>query len=413
MATRRLSSNRTRHPLSGPSREHSSGLRRLLRTTRRRFIPLVAIVSGGIFLITATTVLWWSKDLPDPQNIGSRQIVESTKIFDRTNTHLLYEIGDVRRTRISLDNSAPFLKQATIAAEDDQFYKHHGLDINGILRALFVNLTGGNLQGGSTITQQLIKNSILTPERTLRRKAKEAVLALELEQRFSKDQILEMYLNEIPYGSQTYGIEAASKTFFGRAASEVSLSQAAILAALPKAPTYYSPYGSHFEDLKKRQERILTRMSNLGMISPAEAEDAKQEELHFQPRTENINAPHFVFYIKEILDEEYGERVVEQGGLIVTTTLDMRLQTIAEESLKSHQDTINNLGASNAALAAVDPKTGDILAMVGSIDYFNEEIDGNVNVAIRHRSPGSSGLSLFFSLCRSRQASTAFSQRPN
>lgn len=355
------------------------------------YLVNASLLGGGLALLTtAGIVLWWSRDLPDPQKIEARQIAQSTKIFDRTGTHLLYEIGEVHRTAIPFDRISSFVKQATLAAEDDQFYQHYGLDALGILRAVFVNLRGGSLQGGSTITQQLIKNSILTPERTLRRKVKEAVLALELEQRFSKDEILSMYLNEIPYGSQTYGVEAAAQAFFGKPAADVTLAEAAILAALPRAPSYYSPYGSHFEDLKRRQEHILERMASLNMLSQEQATAARQEELHFQPRAEAIRAPHFVFYVKEQVDSEYGERVVEQGGLKITTTLDMRLQKIAEEELLKRQEALKSLGASNAALVAIDPKTGDILAMVGSIDYFNEEIDGNVNVTVRHRSPGSS-----------------------
>ena len=356
-----------------------------------RLVPILLTLAGALFLFSAGTVLWWSKDLPNPQNIDDRRVTESTKIFDRTGEHLLYEIGDVHRTTVSLDVISRHLRQATLAAEDDQFYEHHGLDFFGIARGLVLKpLTGKRVQGGSTITQQLIKNSILTSERTVRRKVKEAVLAIELEQRFSKDQIFEMYLNDIPYGSQAYGVEAAALTFFGVPASEVTLGQAAILSSLPKAPTYYSPYGSHFEDLKSRQENTLQRMVELDMVSQEQADEAKAEELDFSIRRESIRAPHFVFYIKELLDEEYGDSIVGQGGLTITTTLDADLQTIAETALSDRQETLNGLGASNAALAAIDPRSGDIVAMVGSVDYFNEEIDGNVNVSIRHRSPGSS-----------------------
>lgn len=362
----------------------------IMHLLRRHLLTWTLTAGGAVLVMAASLVLWWSRDLPDPQNIDARRVAESTKIFDRTGKHLLYEIGEVHRTKVGLDRISLHLRQTTLAAEDDQFYEHYGLDLAGIARAVFINLTGGNLQGGSTITQQLIKNSILTPERTFQRKVKEAVLAVELEQRFSKDQILEMYLNDIPYGSQTYGVEAAAQTFFGRSAADLSLGQAAVLAALPKAPTYYSPYGSHFEDLRRRQEHILDRMVSLDMIRPDQAEQAKAEKLEFSPRRESILAPHFVFYVREQLDKEYGERVVEQGGLRVTTTLDVKLQTIAEEVLKNRQAALSKQGVSNASLVALDPKSGDILAMVGSIDYFNQDIDGNVNVAIRHRSPGSS-----------------------
>lgn len=346
--------------------------------------------TGILFLIGAGTVLWWSKDLPDPQNIRESRISESTKIYDSTGTHLLYEIGESRRTYVTLDRISPLIIKATLAAEDDQFYQHHGLDVFGILRALAVNIRGKSLQGGSTITQQLVKNSILSPERTIQRKTKEAVLALELEQRFTKDQIMEMYLNTIPYGNRSYGIEAAAHTFFGVSAQDVTLAQATTLAALPKAPTYYSPYGSHREDLKNRQEHIVSRMESLSMITDEEAERAKNDNPQFNPLQESIQAPHFVFYIKELLEQQYGERIVGEAGLKVTTTLDIRLQTIAEESLKKQQESLRRLGVSNAALVAINPGNGDILAMAGSVDYFNEEIDGNVNVTVRHRSPGSS-----------------------
>lgn len=362
---------------------------RWLVSPRIRYRALFVV--GLLFLWGAGTVLWWSRDLPDPQNIQESKFTESTKIFDSTGTHLLYEIGEARRTWTELDDISPYVTNATLAAEDDQFFNHHGIDIQGVLRGVILKpLTGARAQGGSTITQQLIKNSILTPERTIQRKVKEAVLALELEQRFSKNQILTMYLNAIPYGSRSYGVEAAAQTFFDTSAQDVSLAQAAIIASVANAPTYYSPYGSHYEDLKARQEHILTRMAQLGMISEAEATTAKQEKLTFQQATEAIEAPHFVFYVKEQLDEQYGEGVVDQGGLKVTTTLNIELQRIAEEVLQENATRLKGLGASNASLVAIDPRNGNILAMAGSLDYFNEEIDGNVNVAIRHRSPGSS-----------------------
>lgn len=358
---------------------------------KRQLIKWGLTAAGIIFLGSAGTLLWWSKDLPDPQNINQGRVTESTKIFDSTGEHVLYEIGEAKRTNVSLKQISSYVVQATLAAEDDQFYEHHGIAITGILRGIILKpLTGQRAQGGSTITQQLIKNSILSAERTLQRKVKEAVLAVELEQRFSKDEILEMYLNSIPYGSRAYGIEAAAQTFFGTSAANVSLAQATYLAALPQAPSYYSPYGSHIEDLKGRQEYILNRMASLKMITKEQAEAAKKEVVAFEPARENIQAPHFVFYVKELLEEEFGERIVEQGGLKVITTLDMRLQKLAEDTLKNRQDQLKKLGASNAALVAINPKNGHILTMAGSLDYFNEEIDGNVNVAVRHRSPGSS-----------------------
>ncbi len=359
--------------------------------SKRQLITWGLTAAGILFLGASGILLWWSKDLPDPQNINQGRVTESTKIFDSTGEHVLYEIGEAKRTNVGLKQISSYVVQATLAAEDDKFYEHHGIAITGILRGVILKpLTGQRAQGGSTITQQLIKNSFLTPERTASRKVKEIVLALELEQRFSKDEILEMYLNSIPYGSRTYGIEAAAQTFFGTSASNITLAQAAYLAALPQAPSYYSPYGSHIEDLKGRQEYILGRMASLKMITKEQAEAAKKEQVAFEPARESIQAPHFVFYVKELLEEEFGERVVEQGGLKVITTLDMRLQKLAEETLKNRQAQLKKLGASNGALVAIDPKNGHILSMAGSLDYFNEEIDGNVNIAIRHRSPGSS-----------------------
>lgn len=361
------------------------------RIFSKKAVPKLLTVAGVLLLFSAGTVLWWSRDLPDPSNIQKGPINESTKIYDSTGTNLLYEIGEAKRTYAKLPDISQYAVKATLAAEDDKFYEHHGISITGLIRGVVLKpFTGQRAQGGSTITQQLIKNSILSPERTLQRKVKEAVLALELEQRFSKDQILEMYLNAIPYGSRSYGIEAAAQTFFGASSHDLTIAQAATLAAMPQAPTRYSPYGSHVEDLKNRQEYIIGRMADLGMITKEEADQAKQEKLSFQPESENIKAPHFVFYIKELLEQEYGERVVGQGGLKVITTLDYNMQSIAEDTLKKYESQLNRNGASNASLVAINPKDGNILAMVGSADYFNKDIDGNVNVSIRERSPGSS-----------------------
>ncbi len=373
------------------NRHHHWGKTLLHTLFSRKAVPKILTGLGVLLLFSAATVLWWSRDLPDPGNIQQGPINESTKIYDATGEHLLYEIGEAKRTYVKLENMSSYVAKATLAAEDDKFYEHHGIAITGILRGTILKpLSGQRAQGGSTITQQLIKNSILSPERTIQRKVKEAVLAIELEQRFSKDEILEMYLNAIPYGSRSYGIEAAAQTFFGTSSQNLTIAQAATLAALVQAPTYYSPHGSHTDELKNRQEYIIGRMQSLGMITQEEADGAKAEKLSYVAASENIQAPHFVFYIKELLDKEYGERVVEQGGLKIITSLDMRLQLIAEETLKAYQDRLKSGGAENASLVSINPKNGDILAMVGSIDYFNEEIDGNVNVSIRLRSPGSS-----------------------
>jgi 1A family penicillin-binding protein len=353
----------------------------------RRFVVTIIVI--GV-LLGGGAVAWVAKDAPDPRNLYERHIVESTKIYDRTGTVLLYEIGDVRRTRVPLNEISPFARDATIAIEDRNFYRHRGLNFRGILRALFANVRGKSLQGGSSITQQLVKNAILTPERTLTRKIREAILAMELERRFSKDQILEMYLNEIPYGTNAYGVEAAARTYFGTSAKDLSLTQAALLSALPKAPTYYSPYGSRTDELFARQHSILDTMAREGHITKAQAEEAKQVQLTFTKRRDAITAPHFVFYVREQLENEYGETIVTQGGLKVITTLDASMQKAAEEAVTTQAPKNLKYNAHNAALVAINPKDGDILAMVGSVDYFDTDNDGNVNVAIRIRSPGSS-----------------------
>ncbi len=373
------------------NRHYHAGKEIFQRLFSRKAIPKILTALGVLLLVAAGTVLWWSRDLPDPSNIQEGTVHESTKIYDSTGKHLLYEIGEAKRTYVKLPDMSQYIVKATLAAEDDQFYNHGGIALTGLLRGIILKpLSGQRAQGGSTITQQLIKNSILSPERTIQRKVKEAVLALELEQRFSKDEILEMYLNAIPYGSRSYGVEAASQTFFGASSKDLTIAQSAALAALVQAPTRYSPYGSHLDDLKNRQHYIIGRMVDLKMITKEEGDAAKNEKLAFQAASENIQAPHFVFYIKELLDQEYGERVVEQGGLKIITSLDMRLQLIAEETLKNSKDRLKAGGAENGSLVAINPKTGDVLAMVGSVDYFSKEIDGNVNIAVRNRSPGSS-----------------------
>lgn len=348
-------------------------------------IGLVAIV--GLFL-------YFAKDLPSPGNISTRFVAESTKIYDRSGTHLLYEVhGEEKRTVIPFSEMPDVVKYATIALEDQDFYQHFGIKLSSIARALLRDLvTFDKAQGGSTITQQLIKNTLLSNEKSVARKVKEVILALELETKYSKDEILEMYLNEIPYGSNAYGIEAAAQTFFGKSARELGLDEAALIVALPQATTYYSPYGSHTEALSGRQTFVLRQMARLGYITDEQAEEAINADTLAKviPQKDIIAAPHFVMYIKDYLQEKYGDRAVEEGGYRVTTTLDWDKQTIAETAVRSGAEKNVRYKAKNAALVAIDPKTGQILAMVGSKDYFDTSIDGQVNVTIRERQPGSS-----------------------
>lgn len=347
-------------------------------------------VVGAIFFLIL--FIYIELTLPAPESIAVRKVTESTKIYDKTGEALLYDIhGEEKRTVIPWDQIPESAKKATLASEDADFYNHKGLDISGILRALLKDIRDLDLsQGGSTITQQLVKKTLLGDEKTLTRKIKEAILSIEVEKRFTKDEILWMYLNQIPYGSNAYGIEAASKTFFAKTASELTLNESAILASLIKAPSYYSPYGNHVEELTARKNALLERMSVLNLITVEEYEESINEEVEFRTRITDIQAPHFVIMVTEYLENKYGRDVVENGGLRVMTTLDADLQVAAEESVIKYAE-INKerYKASNAALVAIDPKTGEVLSLVGSADYFDIENEGNFNVTTARRQPGS------------------------
>ena len=290
------------------------------------------------------------------------------------------------------DQISQDIKDATVAIEDTGFYTHGGIQIKAIIRAVWANLTGSSFnQGGSTITQQVIKNSLLTSEKAISRKMKEWVLAVRLEKVMSKDEILSIYLNENPYGGSIYGVEEATQTFFGKKASEVTLAEAAYLGALPNAPTFYSPYGNNKNKLDERKNLVLQKMLENKFITETEYEKAKKEVVVFHQKISNsIKAPHFVDYVRQYLESRYGEKVVREDGLRIITTLDYKLQAKAEEVVKKYAlENKISYNAENAALVAIDPQTGEILTMVGSRDYFDKEIDGNFNVTLAHRQPGS------------------------
>lgn len=355
-------------------------------------IPIIIflILVGGIALLGLFA--WISKDLPNPDGIINRSVTVSTKIYDRKGETVLYDIhGNIKRTLIKMDNIPKHVINATLTAEDRNFYTHKGFSITGILRSVLKNIFTGSKVGGSTLTQQFVKNAILTNEKTYTRKIKEILISYRLENKFSKDQILNMYFNEIPYGSVIYGVEAASQSFFGKSAKDLTIAEGAILAAIPQAPTYYSPYGNNKDKLIARQRYIIDSMVELSHITQDQAEQAKNEKIIFKPLQDSIIAPHFVMYVKELLSEKYGEEFINQEGLKVYTTLDLDKQKIAEEAVKQGVETNSaKYGFTNASLVALDPKTGQIIAMVGSADYFNDKIDGQVNVALRPRQPGSS-----------------------
>ena len=362
----------------------------------RHTIKVAGFVAAAllIFSLRLIVIVASSVTIPDFSTFNDRKVIESTKIYDRTRETLLYDVHDnIKRTSITLTDISPAARNAAIAIEDDQFYTHEGIRITSLMRALLSDIFGGGyVQGGSTITQQVVKNTLLTPEKTITRKIKEIILALKIERAFTKDEILELYLNETPYGGNIYGIEEASKAFFGKHANEVDLAQSAYLAALPQAPTYFSPYGNNRTALDARKNLVLDRMLTLGFIDQQDYDTAKAEQVTFLPKEKyGIKAPHFVEVVKEYLAEKYGEGVAEQGGLQVTTTLDYTLQQKAEEAITTYGD-INekSFNAHNAGMVGIDPKTGQVLLMVGSRDYFDTAHEGNFNVTLAHRQPGSS-----------------------
>ncbi len=331
------------------------------------------------------------RDLPSPTKLlQADAYASSSRIYDRNET-LLFEIyAERNRSPVSLEELPDYVSQAHIAAEDKNFYKHHGFASEGLLRAVYNTLFRKKLQGGSTITQQLVKTALLTPERTVRRKAREAILSILTELIYTKGQILEMYLNHVPYGGTAWGIESAAQNYFAKKASDLSLAEAALLAGLPAAPTRYSPLGANPEIAKQRQEFVLDRMVEDGYITEEDKNNASNEVLNFAPPLVDIKAPHFVLWVKELLVEKFGERMVERGGLKVTTTLDLQLQEYAQATVSAEIADLEEMRVGNGAALITRPKTGEILAMIGSRDYFDTEHDGNVNVTIRPRQPGSS-----------------------
>lgn len=368
------------------------------RKTKKRyflaFIALFLVLGLGITAAFTLYIAFTVKQLPSPESFGTRQVSESSKIFDRTGKIVLYEIhGKEKRTTIPFEEIPDYLKKATLAAENANFYKDPAFDWRAIIRAFIVNIKEGRFsQGGSTITQQLARNAFLSSEKTISRKVKELILAIQLESRYTKDQILEFYLNQVPYGSNAYGVEAGSQTFFAKPAKDLNLAEAATLASLTKAPSYYSPWGDHQKELIERKNYILDRMYRLGYISAEEWEEAKKVKPKFAPPSlGSIKAPHFSLAVKDELVARYGEDVVSNGGLKVITTLDWEMQQIAERVV--YEGALRNerlYNGKNAALVAQDPKTGQILALVGSRDYFDVENEGNFNVAIQGlRQPGS------------------------
>lgn len=400
-------------------------------------IGFVALVGAGIILLSLAIAIL-SIGLPDVKDLDKLAVAQSTTIYDREGNILYVKHGGENRQYVSIDQMSDNIINATVAVEDDQFWTHSGFDPMGIARAVFGKITGSDRGGGSTITQQYVKNAFLSPEQTYTRKLKELILSVRLEQEFPKEKILELYLNKIPYGNNAYGIEKAAQIYFGKSASELTIPESAILASLPQAPSYYNPYGQHryseltrtFDEgeaaarnvhneadlrdnefmrgligqnvaldeehsiyIQGRTDIVLRSMERVGYITEQEKEDALDtlQNIEFKKYQEKIAAPHFVFYVIDQLEQQYGKELVEQGGLNVYTTIDPKLQeyanTAVEEGAARNTDGYN---VKNGALVSLDPTSGEILAMVGSKDYFSDEIDGAVNIITQYRQPGSS-----------------------
>jgi len=353
------------------------------RSKKKRMILWIIVFFIFCFLFAVFCLLglfiYYAKDLPRPEKFSERSFIESTKIYDRSGEVLLYELySEEKREIIPLSEVPEYLKEALISAEDANFYSHFGIDLGGIFRAVKINLKIGQpLYGGSTISQQLIRSTFLTTEKTIKRKVREIILTLELERRYSKEQILGWYLNQVPFGPNIYGVEAASKTFFNKSTKEISLSEAALLISLIKAPSYFYPYGEHREELLVRKDYVLDRMAKENYLTKEEAELAKKEELEFSEVRESIKAPHFVLHIQNELFRRYGRTSLEEIGFRVYTTLDWEMQKAAETAVSEGVKRNKGFNAHNASLVAIDPGNGEILAMVGSADWFGEPFPEN------------------------------------
>lgn len=378
------------------------------KSSKRKIIFLeIVVFLLSIGIVVGSVVLIWvsSFTLPDFSTVATRQLESTTKIYDRTGKVLLYAFRQkIRRTEVSAENISPNIVKATIAIEDDRFYEHSGISIRGILRAFYVNATSDKVQGGSTITQQVVKNALLTQDRRglagLERKIKEAILAIKLEQTMSKDEILLTYLNDNPYGGEIYGVQEASLYYFNKNAKDLNVTEAAYLAAIPKNPPLYSPYGRNLDKLEERKDLVLQRMYETGAINAEQLAEAEKTKVEFVKKDDNSSkAHHFVFFIRDYLEKTYGEDFLTQG-LSVTTTLDYESQKEIENIARKYvADYIKtgerrtsgvNLTTLNTGIVVLDTNTGQILAMIGSRDYSDDKIDGKYNIATALRQPGSS-----------------------
>jgi 1A family penicillin-binding protein len=356
----------------------------------------IGLWTGVIGIVALTAILAWLYRFatPDAATLPGLPLAQTSFLYDRSGEHVLYKMyGEENRKTLSREDISDVSRKATVAAEDNAFYDHHGIDIRAVARALRVNLQSGRIeQGGSTVTQQLARNAFYSRDRTWKRKVLETVTAIKIENVFTKDEILDMYLNRVPYGANTYGVGAAAEVYFGKTAKDLTIDEAALLASLTKAPSVYSPYVAKETAVLAGRDRVIRRMRQMELISE---DDMKQSLARdtvgaVVPLSHAIDAPHFVFYVLERLEEEYGKEALQTGGWKIYTTLDWRMQQAAEKAVADGVARNASRHATNAALTAIDPKSGEVLAMVGSRDFFDKSIDGEVNVATRPRQPGSS-----------------------
>lgn len=390
-------SRRSRHR-SSPSRRTRSRRtpnfkinNKLFLYSRLSKLALFGLLAG--ILMMFGIFLWYSRDLPEPGKLIEAQAENSTRIYDRNGEPLYSVYENVNRSYVTLDKIPKQLQLATISIEDKNFYENDGFSITGYVRGLIIDpIFRRRVTGGSTITQQLVKNVLLSSERTVPRKIKELVLSIQVDKRYSKDEILEMYLNDVPYGGTAIGVEAAASSYFGKNVSELNLAESAFLAGLPQSPSRYSPYSGN-DYYIGRSEQVLKAMEEEGYINEDQQKKALSQikKMEFdQQESVSFKAPHFVIYVRQLLEEQFGQGVVETGGLQVTTTLDYEMQEEAEDIVKEEVEKLEDFKVGNGAAVVMDPKTGEVLAMVGSKDYFDTENDGNFNVALANRQPGSS-----------------------
>lgn len=374
---------------------------------RRKRFRLAAFLFASLFVLAVSSGIAYGiyigyvffSTLPSPANIGKMNYSLTSHMYDRNGKLLYVFYHDQNRTPVKLSELKPYVYQASIAIEDKDFFKHKGVSlVGGIVRAFLVNVKSSDdtLQGGSTITQQLVKSALLTPEKTLERKLKEMILALWTERMYNKYQILEMYLNQVPYGGASYGVEEASKTYFSKDAKDLTLAEAALLAGLPQAPSIYSPYTNPDYAITRRNE-VLKKMYEQGYINAADYKQALDQEMHITPPAVSIRDPHFVFYAKQKLEQQYGTKMVEEGGLTITSTIDSDLQDTVDQILREEIAKIQYLNVTNGAVLVTKPQTGEILAMSGSIDYYLKPY-GSYNVTTGQRQPGSSIKPLVYAL---------------